>query len=153
MQSSRRRDLGVGLFVLVGIAALAYLSVQVGGLSYTGPGGLRLIADFDEVGGLGARAPVRIAGVTVGQVVSVGLDDDLRARVVLDVDRHLQLSVDTVASIRTDGLLGDQYVSLEPGGDEALLESGEVISFTESALNLEKLIGRFVHDTELGDGE
>ena len=153
MESSRRRDLGVGLFVLVGLAALAYLSVQVGGLSYTGPGGLRLLAHFDEVGGLGARAPVRISGVTVGQVVSVGLGDDLRARVVLDVDPGLELSVDTTASIRTDGLLGDQYVSLVPGGEEDLLASGDVISFTENALNLEKLIGRFVHDASLGDGE
>ena len=153
MQSSRRRDLVVGLFVLAGIAALFYLSAQVGGLSYKGPRGFELAALFDEVGGLTERAPVRISGVSVGQVGSIRLDPDLRARVVLDLDPGLELPVDTTASIRTDGLLGNQFVALEPGGEEDLLVSGDVISFTENAVNLEKLIGTFVHDADLGESE
>jgi phospholipid/cholesterol/gamma-HCH transport system substrate-binding protein len=132
MQPSPIRDLVVGIFVLIGLGTIGYLSVQVGGVSYKGPGGLLLYAAFDEVGGLKPRAPVSIAGVTVGQV---------------RVDRELELPVDTSAGIRTAGLLGDQFIALEPGGDEALLRSGEEIAFTESALSIERLIGRFVHDS------
>jgi len=152
MQSTSVRDLVVGIFVLAGIAAIGWLSVQVGGLSYTGPGGLPLVALFDEVGGLSARAPVVISGVKVGQVTRIELAEDLRARVELEVDESLELPVDTVASIRTEGLLGSQFVALEPGGELEMLAPGETISWTESAINLEKLIGAFVHDTDVGGG-
>lgn len=144
MRPSPARDLAVGLFVLAGLLALAVLSVRVGGLSYTGPGGMTLTASFDEIGSLTERAPVVISGVKVGQVTSVGLGDDLRARVTLDVDRNLELSVDTFASIRTSGLLGDQYIALEPGGDDELLANGGSLSFTKSALNIERLVDRLV---------
>ena len=147
MQPSATRDLIVGLFVAVGLAAIGYLSIQVGGLSYKGPGGLRLYAVFDEVGGLKPRAPVSIAGVTVGQVIDIGLDDSLRARVTLDVDPNLHLPTDTSAGIRTSGLLGDQFIALEPGAEEEVLKSGEQIAMTESALSIERLIGKFVHDS------
>ena len=86
MQPSPVRDLIVGLFVAVGLAAIAYLSIQVGGVSYAGRGGLVLHATFDQIGGLKPRAPVSVAGVTVGQVREIGLDDSLRARVTLEVD-------------------------------------------------------------------
>jgi phospholipid/cholesterol/gamma-HCH transport system substrate-binding protein len=152
MKSTTGRDLAVGVFVLIGLMAVAYLSFQVGGLSYKGPGGLSLSARFDEIGGLSVRAPVVISGVKVGQVVSIDLDDDLRAEVLLDVDPSLELSIDTSASIRTSGLLGDQSIALEPGGEIDMLGPGDVIDFTESALNLEKLIGTLVHDTDLGGG-
>jgi phospholipid/cholesterol/gamma-HCH transport system substrate-binding protein len=151
MQSSSSRDLVVGLFVVVGLAAIAYLSVQVGGLSYTGPGGLTLVGSFDEIGGLSVRAPVTIAGVKVGKVASITLDEDLRARVAIDVDAALELPVDTAAGIRTAGLLGDQFVALEPGAEDALLETGDEFEFTESALNLDKLIGAVVHGGIGGD--
>jgi phospholipid/cholesterol/gamma-HCH transport system substrate-binding protein len=147
MQPSPTRDLIVGLFVAVGLAAIGYLSIQVGGLSYKGPGGLRLYAVFNEIGGLKTRAPVSIAGVTVGQVVAIDLDKSMRARVTLDVDRKLVLPSDTSAGIRTSGLLGDQYIALEPGAEEAPLKSGDEIAMTESALSIERLIGRFVHDS------
>ncbi len=150
MQNHPVRDLLVGLFVLVGMGALAYLSVQLGGLSYQGKGGLMLWGSFDEIGGLTLRAPVVIAGVPVGQVVQIGLDEDLRARVGLDVDASLELPIDTTASIRTSGLLGDQFVALEPGGEDQLLAPGDNLSFTEDALNLEKLIGTVIHGSGLG---
>jgi phospholipid/cholesterol/gamma-HCH transport system substrate-binding protein len=153
MQSSSTRDLVVGSFVLLGLLAIAYLSFQVGGLSYKGPGGLQLVAAFDEIGGLSVRAPVVISGVKVGQVVAIELDEDLRAQVVLDLDSSLELPVDTSASIRTSGLLGDQFIAVAPGGEIDLLRSGDRLDFTESALNLEKLIGTLVHDTDLGGGE
>lgn len=151
MQRSPTRDLVVGLFVAAGLGAIGYLSIQVGGLSYKGKGGLELYAVFDEIGGLKERAPVAVAGVTVGQVTGIVLDDVLRARVELDLDAGLELPIDTMAAIRTSGVLGDQFVSLEPGGEEELLVSGEEIAFTENALSLERLIGKFVHDSGIED--
>jgi len=153
MPPSPIRDLIVGLFVAVGLAAIAYLSIQVGGVGYPGRGGLVLHATFDQIGGLKQRAPVAVAGVTVGQVREIGLDDSLRARVTLEVDKGLSLPVDSSAAIHTSGLLGDQYVALEPGGEEALLKDGEEIEFTESALSVERLIGKFVHDSGIESGD
>lgn len=154
MPSSRGRDLGVGFFVLLGLLALAYLSFRVGGLQTRSGGGLELRAYFDEIGGLTERAPVRIAGVPVGQVRSIVLEPDgYRALVILDVDRRLSLPVDTTASIRTDGLLGNQFVALEPGGEDELLASHDVLDDTNDALNLEKLIGTLVHGGEQAGGE
>ena len=152
-QTSSGRDLAVGVFVLLGIAALAYLSVQVGGLSYSGPRGFELVATFDDVGGLSPRSPAMISGVKVGQVKTVQLDETLRARVVMDLDPSLDLPVDTSAAIRTQGLLGDQFVALEPGAEEDLLLPGEEIVYTDSALNLESLIGRVVHNTGIEDSD
>ena len=149
MQASPTRDLVVGLFVLAGLAALAYLSIQIGGMAYTGPGGLRVYASFEEVGGLRPRAPVAIAGVKVGQVSEIRLDEDLRARVLLDLDPSLALPIDSSARIVTSGLLGDQFIALEPGAEEDMLEAGDEIDFTESAISLESLIGKFVNDAGL----
>jgi phospholipid/cholesterol/gamma-HCH transport system substrate-binding protein len=145
MSRSPVRDFVVGLFVLGGLGAIAYLSINVGGLSYNGPGGLTLYASFDQTGGLKPRAPVVISGVKVGQVAAIGLGQDFRARATLDVDRSLQLPTDTTASIQTAGLLGDRYVALQLGGEEQTLKNGDEISFTESAVILERLIGKLVH--------
>jgi phospholipid/cholesterol/gamma-HCH transport system substrate-binding protein len=150
MQSSSGRDFAVGLFVLAGLFSVAYLSFQLGGLTYNGPTGFALVAVFDDVGGLSSRSPVVISGVKVGQVTRIELDDDLRARVFLDLDPSLELPVDTMAAIRTSGLLGDQFVALEPGAEDELLRSGEVVGYTESAVNLDKLIGKLVHGDALG---
>ena len=139
------RDFLVGCFVLAGLAAVAYLSFQVGGLSWKGPGGLGLVANFDEIGGLKPRAQVVIAGVKVGQVRSITLDRDYRARVDLDVDAGLKLPVDTTASIMTSGLLGDRYVSLQLGGEREMLKPGDKITFTESAVVLERVLGKLVY--------
>jgi phospholipid/cholesterol/gamma-HCH transport system substrate-binding protein len=148
------RDLLVGVFVVLGVAAIAYLSLAVGGLSRQGPSGFLLTADFDELGGLKTRAPVVISGVKVGQVRSIGLGDDYRAHVTLDLDPRLKLPKDTSASIVTAGLLGDRYVSLQLGGEQDQLKSGDAIAFTESAVLLERLLGKLVHSTDVGgDGE
>ena len=144
MQSSSVRDLAVGLFVLAGLAATGYLSLQVGGVSYKGNRGLELVAIFDDIGGLTDRAPVSIAGVTVGSVKRIELDEYMRARVVMDLDSELELPADTSVAIRTAGVLGDQFLAMEPGADEELLKPGEEIAFTEDALSLERLIGKFV---------
>lgn len=147
----RARDFVVGLFLLAGIAAVALLSFSVGGSSYRGPGGLELLVTFDQVGGLKPRAPVVIGGVKVGQVRAIGLDDDLRARVTLDVDERLRLPTDTSAAILTAGVLGDQYVELAPGGESKLLQSGDEIQFTQDAFVLERMIGKLIQN--LGSDE
>lgn len=146
MNSSPARDLIVGAFVLAALVSIAYLSVTLGGVSYTGKRGLKLYATFDEIGGLRARAPVVIAGVRVGEVDAIVLDPDFRAKTSLDVDASLELPTDTSASIVTAGVLGDQYISLEPGGEETFLHSGDEITFTQSAIILERLIGKLVQN-------
>lgn len=153
MQSSPSRDLAVGLFVLIGLGALGYLSLNLGGMSLSGSGGLELHATFNQIGGLAERAPVVISGVKVGRVTRIELGQDLRARVTLDVDPGLELPVDTSASIRTAGLLGDQFLELEPGAEDELLAPGGEIALTESALSIEKLVGSLVHDAGLGGNE
>ena len=153
MRRSPTRDFIVGLFVLAGLAAIAYLSLSIGGISYKGPKGFRLVANFDEIGGLKPRAPVVISGVKVGEVADIGLSDDYRAKVTLNVDPSLKLPLDTTASIVTSCVLGDRYVSLQPGGDEQLLKPGDQIEFVESAVILERMIGKLIHNADVGDGK
>src|SRR5439155_946211 len=147
------RDLLVGLFVLAGLGAVAYLSLSVGGLSYGGPARMALYADFDEIGGLKPRAQVVISGVKVGQVASITLADSYRARVRLDLEDRLKLPIDTSASIMTSGLLGDRYISLQLGGETELLKAGDQITITESAILLERLIGKLVYSGDHGKTE
>jgi phospholipid/cholesterol/gamma-HCH transport system substrate-binding protein len=153
MRRSPTRDLIVGLFVLVGLAALAYLSLSIGGMTYSGPKGFLLIANFDEIGGLKVRAPVVISGVKVGEVANIALNDDYRAKVSFNLDPALKLPTDTTASIVTSGVLGDRYVSLQPGGDDQLLASGDQIEFVESAVILERMIGKLIHNADIGNGK
>ncbi|MCK6555328.1 outer membrane lipid asymmetry maintenance protein MlaD [Candidatus Binatia bacterium] len=153
MSRSSTRDLLVGLFVLAGLGAIAYLSFSVAGFGRNSNGGLILFASFDQTGGLKPRAPVEIAGVKVGQVSSITLDKNSRARVELNLDASLQLPVDTTASIMTAGILGDRFVSLQVGGDDQTLRSGEEIGFTESAVLLERLIGKLVHNVNVGGND
>lgn len=151
MQSHATRDFIVGIFVLIGLGALAYLSLQIGGLEFGGQERILLRATFDDIGGLSVRAPVRVAGVKIGQVSAIDLDDDLRAEVSLQVDSDVELSVDSSAAIRTAGLLGDQFISVELGAEDEALGDGEEFPFTESALSIDKLVGRLVHDAGVSD--
>lgn len=151
MQSNSTRDLIVGVFVLIGVAALAYLSLQIGGLEFGGSNRILLLATFDDIGGLSLRAPVRVAGVKIGEVSAIGLDEDLRAAVSLEVDPDLGLSIDSSAAIRTAGLLGDQFIAVELGAEDEVLGDGEEFAFTESALSIDKLVGRLVHDAGISN--
>lgn len=146
MSRSPVRDLIAGIFVAVGLAAVAFLAFRVGETPFSHSGGLALYATFDEISGLKTLAPVDIAGVRVGRVTSIGLDADYRARVEMDLDPKLELPIDTSASIITGGLLGDRYVSLQLGAEDQLLQNGEEIAFTESAVVLERLIGKVVNN-------
>ena len=136
----------VGAFVLLGMLGLVFLALKAANLGSVGGGdSYALQARFDNIGGLKPRAPVRAAGVTVGRVKSIALDAKTYQGVVtLEVDRAFNFPKDTAAKILTAGLLGDQYVGLEPGGDDQNLQPGQTIAQTQSAVVLENLIGQFI---------
>lgn len=134
----------VGLFVLAGLMAIAFLSIQIGGARIFGGDHYELEARFTNVGGLNRGADVRIGGVSVGQVTEVRLDRETFAAMVrFRVPIGLELEDDTIASIRTSGLIGDRFISLSPGGSGIVLAPGDVLFDTESAIELESLISRF----------
>jgi phospholipid/cholesterol/gamma-HCH transport system substrate-binding protein len=136
----------VGAFVLLGLLGLVFLALQAANLGASGGGdSYEVQARFDNIGGLKPRAPVRVAGVTVGRVKSIGVDPQTFQGVVkLDIEKTYSFPKDTAAKILTSGLLGDQYVGLEPGGDDANLGPGDTIAQTQSAVVLENLIGQFL---------
>ncbi len=145
--NKRTLEILVGLFVLLGAAALLFLALKAANLTSFGSGGdtYTLQARFDNIGGLKARAPVRSAGVHVGRVTRVTLDPiTYQGLVTMEVSRNIQFPRDSTAKILTAGLLGDQYIGIEPGGDEQDLGAGDTISRTQSAVVLENLIGQFL---------
>jgi phospholipid/cholesterol/gamma-HCH transport system substrate-binding protein len=137
----------VGLFVLIGGLAIVFLSLKAANLaSFTLDSTYALTARFDNVGGLKIRAPVKSAGVTVGRIHSIGFDDKSYQGVVsMDIDKRYLFPADTSAKILTSGLLGDQYVGLEPGGDDKNLNNGDAIKMTQSAIVIENLIGQLLY--------
>ncbi len=138
----------VGLFVLLGIAALVFLSLMAANLASFGTSATYTVqARFDNIGGLKVRAAVRSAGVTVGRVRSIQLDSKtFQGLVTMEIDQSVQFPLDSSAKILTSGLLGDQYIGIEPGGDEKNLAANGTIKYTQSAVVLENLISRFLFD-------
>lgn len=136
----------VGFFVLLGMLGLVFLALKAANLGSVGGGDTyTLKANFDNIGGLKVRAPVRTAGVTVGRVTDIELDGKTyQGRVTMEVARSYQFPKDSAAKILTAGLLGDQYIGLEPGGDDANLSPGDTVPQTQSAVVLENLIGQFL---------
>ncbi len=146
----------VGLFIALGIAALFFLAMQVSDISAWGEEkGYVVTASFDNIGGLKVRAPVTMAGVRIGRVSAIGVDQQsFEAVVSLTIDpRYDNLPEDTSASILTAGLLGEQYIGLEPGGSEDNLQAGDRIKLTQGALVLEKIIGQFLFSAAQGEKE
>ena len=147
MRQSRTVELGTGLFVLLGLAALLFLTTQTSNLgTYLNNGGYSVTARFNNVGGLAVRAPVTMAGVTIGRVERISFDPtDFKAVVTLRIAPQFdQIPEDSDASILTAGLLGGQYIGLNPGGSLDYLEDGSEIEFTQSAIVLEDLVGRYL---------
>lgn len=144
---NRTLEMIVGLFMIAGLLALLFLATQVSGLTHLANNNYyRLVAEFDNIGSLKQRAPVRIAGVTIGRVESVHLNrKNFRATVVLMIDNHdKNLPTDTEARIQTEGILGANYVALTPGFESVNLTDGDRISITHPALILENLIGQLL---------
>jgi len=140
-------DLWVGVFVTAGLAALLTLALKVGNAtSVSASDGYSVFGQFENIGGLKPRAPVKSAGVVVGRIMSIAFDDQrFTARVTMRIDKRYRFPKDTSASILTSGLLGEQYVGLDAGGDTANLNDGDDLKLTQSAMVLEKLIGQFLY--------
>jgi phospholipid/cholesterol/gamma-HCH transport system substrate-binding protein len=140
-------DFWVGLFVLMGLGAVAFLALKAGNLaSFSLSDSYTVSAKFDNIGGLKPRAPVKSAGVVVGRVQSIGFDDKgYQAIVTLSLEKRYQFPKDSSAKILTSGLLGEQYVGLEAGGDTSNLAEGTPIKMTQSAVVLENLISQFLY--------
>ena len=137
-------ELVVGIFVLVGIACLAYLSIKLGKLELIGGDVYEVEAQFNTATGLKPGASIEIAGVEVGRVKDITLKDD-RAAVLLAVNRSVKLYSDTIASIKTRGIIGEKFMALSPGGGGDPLKPGDTIRDTESGLDLEELVSQYVH--------
>jgi len=138
----RRSEIVAGAFVLLGLVLLGYLSISIGGVHLSPRHRYQIRARFANVGDLKPRAPVKIAGVTVGEVRSIRLADYF-AELALKIDREVALPRDTIASITTAGLLGEAYVALSPGAADKNLREGDVITHTEPALNVADLLARY----------
>ena len=151
MHISRSIEILVGLFVAIGFVAMFFLSMEVSNLSSVSKeGGYDVTASFENIGSLKVRAPVSMAGVTIGRVKGVEFDPvTYEAVVTMSIEsKYNQLPSDTSASILTAGLLGEQYIGLEPGGEEELLKNGSVLELTQSAVVLEQLIGQFSFNSD-----
>jgi phospholipid/cholesterol/gamma-HCH transport system substrate-binding protein len=136
-------NLAVGVFVILGILALGYLSVKLGRVSWLGGGGYNVIADFPSVGGLKSGSSVEIAGVDVGRVESIGLAD-YQARVVLRLNSGVKIQEDSIASIKTKGLIGEKYIRISPGGSDKLIPPGGKIREVEPPVDFEELLSKYI---------
>ncbi|MCF8192366.1 MAG: outer membrane lipid asymmetry maintenance protein MlaD [Burkholderiales bacterium] len=142
-------DLWVGIFVVAGLGAILVLALRVGNASATFDVSdtYTVYGDFENIGGLKVRAPVKSAGVVVGRVANIQLNaQTYKARATLAIDKRYQFPADTSAAILTAGLLGEQYIGFDAGGDTANLEQGSVLQITQSAIVLEKLISQFLYN-------
>ncbi len=156
MQQTRSVEIGTGLFVLFGMSALFFLTTQTtGGDGFSVSDTFEVEARFENVGSLKSRAPVSMSGVTIGRVTSVVFDpESLDAKVTMVIDaKYDKIPDDSDASILTAGLLGSQYIGLQAGGSDTYLEKGSEIYFTQSAIVLENLIGKFLVGSQSGDEE
>ncbi|MDH5516634.1 MAG: outer membrane lipid asymmetry maintenance protein MlaD [Gammaproteobacteria bacterium] len=146
--NSRTIEIAVGVFVALGLAAFFMLAMKVSNLiSYESETGYQISARFDNIGGLRERSPVAVAGVRIGKVSSIVYDNETyEAVVVMEIEpQYNRFPIDTSAGILTAGLLGEQYVGLEPGAEEEFLKTNSVITVTQSAIVLEEVIGQFLY--------
>ncbi|MBF0377916.1 MAG: outer membrane lipid asymmetry maintenance protein MlaD [Desulfamplus sp.] len=139
----------VGIFMIIGIACSSYLIIELGGARVITTNDYRLYAYFSSVAGLKKGAGVEMAGVEIGNVVSITLDTErLLAKVELGIHENIKLAEDVMASVKTSGVIGDKYINLSPGGSETMLESGETIFNTESAIDIEALVSKYIFEKE-----
>jgi phospholipid/cholesterol/gamma-HCH transport system substrate-binding protein len=136
-------ELAVGLFIIAGILCLGYLSIKLGKMEIGGKKGYEIYGVFSNVGGLKVGSSIEIAGVNVGRVTSVSLDD-YQAHVVFNLPKGLKIQEDAIASVKTRGLIGEKYIEITPGGSEELIKPGSRIQDTQPAIDMEDLIAKFV---------
>jgi len=145
MASYRSVEIGVGVFVFIGIIGMSFLALKLGEVGGFGESGYALQASFDDVGGIRVGADVMIAGVPVGRVRQVKISGTDEAMLNLHINEDIKITQDAIASIRTKGIIGDRYVRISQGGDDQFLEPGGEIEETESILNIEDLIAKFIY--------
>jgi len=155
MFQNKNIEILVGIFVAAGLGALFVLAMKVSNLStFSDDGGYPVIARFENIGGLKVRAPVTMSGVRIGRVEEIGFDNEIfEAVVTLTINENYKLPKDSNASIFTSGLLGEQYVALEAGGDLNNMQPNDQFVITQSALVLEKMIGQFLFKAAEGGAE
>lgn len=142
-----RIELVVGVFMLIGILCLGYLSIKLGKMELMGGDYYRIAARFDSVSGLKKGARVEVAGVEIGGVDKIVLEKDSgdRAEVTLRIKEGVKLTDDVIASVRTSGIIGDKFIKLKPGGSDRILKDGGKIRETESSIDIEELVSKFIH--------
>jgi len=142
-------ELIVGLFMIAGFLSFAYLAVKLGDVGVFANDGYDLTARYTSISGLKQDAPVELAGVKIGKVANIRLDNEEdEAVVTLSIDKGVSIQDDSIASIRTAGLIGDKYIKIEPGGGERILKGGDDITETESAVDIEELISKYIFSKE-----
>jgi len=147
-------EMTVGLFMIIGFCAFGYLALQLGEVSFLTKSSTYIInAEFDNVSGVKKGASVQVAGVVVGSVAKVTLGEDEVAVLALKIDKGLAVPVDSMASVKSQGIIGDKYVQLSLGGDEDIFKPGDVLRDTESSLDIESLISKFAFGNVEGNSE
>ncbi|MCP4106384.1 MAG: outer membrane lipid asymmetry maintenance protein MlaD [Desulfobacteraceae bacterium] len=138
-------EISVGIFVLIGILCIGYLTIKLGKMELIGDNNYPVYAKFRSVSGLTVGAQVEMAGVQIGKVDSITLDHErLVAKIRMKIQKDLELTDDAIASIKTSGIIGDKYIKISPGGSDEILKPGDYITETESAIDLEELISKYV---------
>jgi len=139
----------VGVFLLAGFASFSWLAVKMGDLELFKKESYDITASFTSISGLKEGAALELAGVVVGKVTKIELDEEeYEATVFMDVRKTVQLSDDSIASIRTSGIIGDKFIKLTPGGSEIMLESGDMIEETEASISIEELVSKYIFEGE-----
>jgi len=138
-------ELAAGFFVVLGIFALAFISIKLGRLEVISGTGYSLYAEFEKAGGVKAGAAVEIAGVEVGKVKKIRLDKNYEAMLELEINNNIKIQEDAIASIRTKGLIGEKYVQISPGGSDKILPSGGKIRETESPIDIDEAISKYIY--------
>jgi phospholipid/cholesterol/gamma-HCH transport system substrate-binding protein len=140
--------MAVGVFVFIGILAIGWLAIIVGQVGGLGQSGYTLTADFDDAGGVRKGGDIMMAGVIIGRVDSVHLQDNDHAAMVLRINDGIQITEDAFASIRTKGIIGDRYIRISQGSEDEFLEPGDEVEETESAINIEDLISKYIFSSK-----
>jgi len=144
MQAYRKTEMTVGVFVFIGLLAIAWLAIKVGQIGGIGATGYTLVANFDDVGGVRKGSDIMLAGVVIGRVDEVQLAGNDHATVILRINEGVKITEDAFASVRTKGIIGDRYIRISQGMEESNLEEGNEIEETESAINIEDLISKYI---------
>jgi len=144
MQSYRKIEITVGIFVFLGIMAMAWMAIKLGQVGGLGSSGYNVSATFEDAGGLRAGADVMLAGVSIGRVASVQLQGQEEALLQLEIQQGVKLTTDAIAAVRTKGIIGERYVRISQGADDETIEDHGEIEETESAINIEDLISKYI---------